>query len=350
MKDLFCEIIKIKNPSSSLERKKIVELANEQMNHRFDEIFYEKNNNLKVRNKEDNNDENNDSNYDKKIIISKIIGVEKLRIDDRLIDEISDTLSGLASYSLFIEANRLLQIIASKMIINRQNEINNSQLKDISSRDNDNKINANLREKVNVNELKNENEENENNYNNKDNNENKNKSIEVNNKIEIKNEVKNVKNDKWNLSFPCVYGQAYGKQVLLEALLWPRKYSSLYRSLSPRGMRYSRICFCFDTDIDIDINIDNDIIIIIVIVTVIVIVIVTVTIIIIIIIIIIISILIVIDIDIDIDIVIVIIIVFIIVIIFIIAIAIAIVIVIVIIIVITTISILLDIDIDIVID
>ena len=242
IKDLFSEIIEIKNPSSSLERIKIVELANEQINHRFDDILNEKNEHLKIRSRENNNnnyseknDKNNnkDDNDDKKNLISRIIDVEKLRIDDRIIDEISDILSGLASYSLFIEANRLLQIIASKMIINHQNKINNSQLKDNFSieNDNDNKINENLTEMIETNNKEDKNKNEEINYTINENNLNIDETLTIKSKKEIKNE-------KWTLSFPCVYGQAYGKQVLLEALLWPRKYSSLYRSLSPTGKRY----------------------------------------------------------------------------------------------------------------
>lgn len=230
MKDLFCEIIEIKNPSSSVERKKIVELANEHINHIFDDILSQKYENLERIDKNvDNKYENNDNN--KKVLILKTIDVEieNLRIDDGIIDEISDILSGLASYSLFIEANRLLQIIASKMIINYQNKVNNFQIEDISLADTYNKTNEDLAEIINIHtSTENEINNNENNYNYT---ENKNKTLEINAKKEIKNE----KNEKWNLSFPCVYGQAYGKQVLLEALLWPRKYSSLYRSLSPTG-------------------------------------------------------------------------------------------------------------------
>jgi hypothetical protein len=246
MKDLFSEIIEIKNPSSSVERKKIVELANEQIIHRFDDILNEKYEHLKITNKENNNNNYNEINHknsnkydndDKKILISKIIDAGKLRIDDRIIDEISDILSGLASYSLFIEANRLLQIIASKMIINYQNKVNDFQIDDILSVNTDTKINENLTEIKNINtNTENEIYDNNNHENEK---KKKNQTFEINTKKETKKE----KNEKWNLSFPCVYGQAYGKQVLLEALLWPRKYSSLYRSLSPTGMRYCIISY-----------------------------------------------------------------------------------------------------------
>ena len=209
IKDLFCEIIEIKNPSSSLERKKIVELANEQINYRFMSNLNEKlkRDNIKVIKTENNNEiDNSDNNINDIIIPKKDFEILKINIDT--INEISDILSGLASYSLFVEAIRLLKISASKITINHQNKINLSDKKNSLLKNDNATINENVTKTIDENK---------------------------NNKTSDDKNKRNIKNEKWNLSFPFVYGQTYAKQALLEALLWPRKYSLLYRTLSPSG-------------------------------------------------------------------------------------------------------------------
>ena len=141
-----------------------------------------------------------------------------MKINNDTINVISNILSGLASYSLFVEAIRILNIIASKLIINHENKINISQKKIILLNNDNNTTNKNLTKFF----VKNE-----------------------NNKISDDRSKRNTKNEKWNLSFPFVYGQTYAKQALLEALLWPRKYSLLYRSLSPLGEYKKCMTICY---------------------------------------------------------------------------------------------------------
>lgn len=208
---MFFEIIEIKNPSSSLERRKIVQLANEQMNYRYETNLNEKLVHLKSINKEYSYE--NNSNI-KKTKLSKINSRDQNKIDKKIIEEISDFLSGLASYSLFIEAVRLLQIIASKIVVNHQNELNLYERKKVLSTEDNDTANKNLIEVIDAVE----------------------KVEIVHDDSDSKTKKSNTKNEKWDLSFPFVYGQTHAKQALLEALLWPRKYTRLYRLLSPTGL------------------------------------------------------------------------------------------------------------------
>jgi hypothetical protein len=272
---LFSETVQIKNPCTSSERRKIVELAKKRIieeygfcfDGNFDNSDYENSSRERKENEnsdddsyrngvnegcvnDDNNSNNNNNNNDddssnnnnnnnsknnindndsnskvnnihnnntinKKIndkdVIAKInrrgnnnatknsIKIQKniqqsinYFFDDETLTSITDHLTSFPTYSLYLEAILLLRKIINFKLVKYSR--------------------GKKTEKI---ELKNR------------------KSIEktVKNNIEQKHTEKN----GLFLSFPLVYGQTIAKNALSESLLWPRKLSSLYRTLCPSG-------------------------------------------------------------------------------------------------------------------
>jgi hypothetical protein len=250
IRDLFSETVQIKNPCTSSERRKIVNLAKERIieeygfcfDGNFDYTDHSDNSDSDNDNNNNNDGNDNNSNTDNITIdndinpmnthlnniknknnnIYKISSKNKNQknisgsigyfFDDETVSFITDSLTGYPVYSLYLEAILLLKKTINFKILeytrNKKNEkieLKNSKFK----KSKDRKPNSEM--------------------------------ISISTCIENNIEKKDTGNDGLSLSFPLVYGQKMAKKALTEAILWPRKLSSLYRTLCPSGT-YDKIC------------------------------------------------------------------------------------------------------------
>ena len=217
IRELFSETVEMKIPCTATERRKIVLFAAHKLVLKYDGIKSEKNcnndcnnnndddkdkdNNNNDDNSNDNNSNNDNSNDNSNIdndvrrnlnIINQnnsndnnindndnnVSNTTGILFNDEILDDISDSLIGYPSYSLFIESHKILKNVVKNMKFDKNNAINN------------------------------------------------NKSIK-------KSELNSRKKSKIHLDFPFLYGHENVKKSLTENLLWPNTLSQLYRTLSP---------------------------------------------------------------------------------------------------------------------